>query len=38
MKDKLYTLMVSAVTVGGTLLAAWGLLIIFDRVFAALGL
>lgn len=37
MKDKLYTIMVSAVMIGSTLLVGWGVLVILDRLFNALG-
>ena len=34
-KDKLYTLTVAAVMIGGTLLIGWGVLVILDRLVAA---
>ena len=36
MKDKLYTLMVTTVTVGATLLVGWGVLIVLGKLFDAL--
>lgn len=36
MKDKLYTLMVTTVVVGGTLLLGWGALIVIGKLFTAL--
>ena len=37
-KDRLYTLMVSAVMIGGTLLIGWGVLVVIDRLMGALGI
>ena len=37
MKDKLYTLMVTTVMIGGTLLVGWGVLVVIGKVFVALG-
>ena len=36
-KDKLYTLMVTTVMIGGTLLVGWGVLVVIGKVFVALG-
>ena len=36
-KEKLYTLMVTTVMIGGTLLVGWGVLVVIGKLFVALG-
>ena len=38
MKDKFYTLMVTTVMIGGTLLVGWGVLVVLGKLFTAFGL
>ena len=36
-KDKLYTLMVTTVTIGATLLVGWGVLVILGKLLTVIG-